>query len=588
MSNKASENYLDELLYSLNGNGASPQPDSKEPKEEKEPVFDAPEQSDDDFIKDFEEEMGLSNDDFLANFDADLGITKDGGSRDMGSYHGDDDLFDELDDLFADIDDLSDDQLDDILPDREKADLDLDPLVEASPDEVVDAAANIMAEAAPDMDLGQQAPEPENIENQVALEDESLEKIEIPSDLMEEGNLGSGETEFQQTIPEELPLTEAGEPDLAGVSADDLLDMLSETDGMEGIGELLSKDEDGTAVDTEDAIGAFAEKEMNAQDGEENKGIEEGEEEEDGKKKKRRKKKEKKPKEPKDPNRPEADNFFTRLLKKLFESEEDIEEDDAANVLPMDGPGVEELSEENMALLRELEGADAAAAEKEEDGKKKKKEKKEKKEKPKKEKKEKPKKEKKPKKPKEPKEKGKPLPKKPVIFITLLGLSFGVMVMVLTNLTGYAVPFGQAKTLFNTGASDPTNYVSAFKEIEGMKVKKGDMEFYNRALIMAEVSSEYEHYLTFKKANEQKMSDKMIAEQLDALVCAAGRYSANVEGATEYDCVTELENLGKMIEEALKEEYQMSMDEALEIYSARTRKLYTKMIYMKLKELGLI
>ncbi|MBE5889821.1 MAG: hypothetical protein E7282_02510 [Lachnospiraceae bacterium] len=597
MSNKASENYLDELLYSLNGNGTSPQPEPKKPEETKEPVFDAPETSDDDFLKSFEEEMGFSDDDFLAEFDADLGITHDGGKRDMGSYDPDDDLFAELDmalsesrqtDSHDDINDLFN-EIDEsepfVAPDAPAPEAVSPESVspkEVSPEKVSPEVAESEASAPDTISIESGAAESQDAATQT---EDALPEIQMPEELFEEGDLNSKETEFQQVEPEELPLTEAGEPDLAGVSADDLLDMLSETDGMEGIGDLLSKDEAGTAVDTEDAIGAFADKEMNPQDGEENKGIEE-EEPEDGKKKKKRKKKEKKKKDS-EQDTPKADNFFTRLLKKLFESEEDLIEDEAAGVLPMDGPGVEELSEENMALLRELEGADAANADKEEDGKKKKKEKKQKKEKPKKEKKEKPKKEKKPKAPKEPKEKGKPLPKKPVIFITLLGVSIGVMVMVATNLSGYTVPFSQAKSLFNTGASDPANYVAAFEKIDGMKIKKGDMEFYNRALIMAEVSSEYEHYLVFKNANEQNMSNSMQVEAFDALVCAAGRYQANIEGASEYDCVTELENLGALISDALKTDYNMTLEDAYEIYGARTRKAYTILIYQKLKELGL-
>ncbi|PHU36911.1 hypothetical protein [Agathobacter ruminis] len=574
MSNKSSENYLDELLYSLNGKGADPVPEESEESKGTEPVFDAQENpvSDEDFLKEFEEDLGISSsDDFLSGFEDDLGITFDGGSRNMGSKDDDLDLFDDLEDLSdADFDELDDFlaelddkpekeetpaalQFDDGLPNISDM-IDLDS-VQAAPADNPPAEADTVLE---------ETPEPQT---DTVIEETPAPQTDIPQeepDLAAEVDLSASNVE--------LPITDAGEPDLAGIDSDDLLNMLSETEGMEGIGDLLSKDEDGTAVDTNDAIGEFAERQMNGEDDADGKGIEAEEEEADTpKKKKKKKKKEAKEAQP---------GFFKRLLNKLFESDEDLPDDEALDMTPIDGPGVEELSEENMALLRELEGADAQDKPEEED--KKEKKKKEKKEKPKKEKKEKPKKEKKPKKPKEPREKGKPLPKKPVMFLCLLGISIGAMIMIATNLAGYSVPMSQAKNLY-----DKEEFVEAFSKIEGMKIKEDDEAFYQRALILAEVEMEYRHYLIFKKTTDEKMSDAMRVETLDALVCAAGRYNTHLEDAQEYQCQAQLAELGGKIEEALQADYKMSMDEAIEIYKARTRKQYTILIYKKLKELGL-
>ena len=94
------------------------------------------------------------------------------------------------------------------------------------------------------------------------------------------------------------------------------------------------------------------------------------------------------------------------------------------------------------------------------------------------------------------------------------------------------------------------------------------------------MSSKYDSYGVFHEYGSEKMA-------LDALVCAAGRYELNAEAAEEYDCVKELDALRDCIEQALSSEYNMSFDEALEIYNSGNRTKYTTALYQKLHELGL-
>ena len=99
---------------------------------------------------------------------------------------------------------------------------------------------------------------------------------------------------------QELPLTEAGEPDLAGNADSDLLDMLNNSENLSDLGDLLNGEEQGKNLDKEDSIGAFAQAQMDEQeqaaDPEKN-SLEEDMQQESKKKKRNKKEKVKKPKE---------------------------------------------------------------------------------------------------------------------------------------------------------------------------------------------------------------------------------------------------------------------------------------------------
>ena len=76
-------------------------------------------------------------------------------------------------------------------------------------------------------------------------------------------------------------------------------------------------------------------------------------------------------------------------------------------------------------------------------------------------------------------------------------------------------------------------------------------------------------------------------DALDALVCAYGRYDLNQKNAKEYGCEDQLEKIGGKIIKALLKDYDMTGDEALDIYQTRKRDDYTVKLHQKLKELGL-
>ena len=112
--------------------------------------------------------------------------------------------------------------------------------------------------------------------------------------------------EAASTEPE-LPLTEAGEPDLAGTADSDLLDMLNNSEDLSDLGDLLKDEEQGKNLDEEDSIGAFAQAQMDEQEqasDPETTPAEEDVQTESKKKKRKKKKKEPKQKKPKQKKEP--------------------------------------------------------------------------------------------------------------------------------------------------------------------------------------------------------------------------------------------------------------------------------------------
>ena len=155
---------------------------------------------------------------------------------------------------------------------------------------------------------------------------------------------------------QELPLTEAGEPDLAGNADSDLLDMLNNSENLSDLGDLLNGEEQGKNLDKEDSIGAFAQAQMDEQeqaaDPEKN-SLEEDMQQESKKKKRNKKEKVKKEKVPKEKK---EGGIFARLAKFFFA---EPEEENITEITDTSGADVvTELTEENQMILDELEQAD--------------------------------------------------------------------------------------------------------------------------------------------------------------------------------------------------------------------------------------
>lgn len=367
------------------------------------------------------------------------------------------------------------------------------------------------------------------------------------------------------SVPEEpsLAMTADGEVDLSGNSGADLMDILSGDNGLSDLSDMLSGDGEFHDPDSNDEFTDFAEKEMQQQE----QAVEES-----GKKKKgRKKKKEKKEKEG------GKGGFLSKISKIFFGEEEEFHEADI--IVGLDnGSSAAELSDENQRILEELDSNGEPSGKKKEKKKKPKKEKPKKEKKPKepKPKKEKPKKEK-PKKEKKPKpvDNTPPLPKGPVILIFVMVISLMALVLLGTNLTSYQTEVTQAKEYYRTG-----DYVSAYKLLQGRTANERDEQFFNQLAALAAVASEMDNYETFLANGKQEMA-------MDSIVCAAGRYDINYNFAREWECTEELDKLRSDIEKILSEKYQMSFDDALELYRM-DRGEYSQALLARLDKLGLL
>lgn len=393
-----------------------------------------------------------------------------------------------------------------------------------------------------------------------------------------EAFLGTGGIEVEEPLPDGDfsvgNLFSDGSDDGQSAEPQDDVDVLKILEGLDGID--LELEEEGFGANGNDAAANSA---FEAFMGQQTQATEPAEEV-PGKKKGKKEKKEKKKAD-------EKGGFLSKLGLILFGEDDEDEEGETSKKTIIgsdDADGIETIdidmdSVDNLALFGEKPAS--AAPEKEEKGKKgkkekKKKEKKEKvkKEKPKKEKKPRPKKEKKPKPPKEP-DNTPPLPKKPVILIFLMAASLVTLILMGTNLLGYANQMNSAGKQYAK-----QNYSKAFAEISGMKIKEEDMALYEKYHVMAMVSSELEAYKTLMNAEFYDMA-------LDCLIRTIGRAEKYRPEAEAYGCIQELNTLEAEAEAILGQMFGVTKERALELYASKTKEDYSYAIKRILKDLGM-
>ncbi|MBE5906236.1 MAG: hypothetical protein E7277_05485 [Lachnospiraceae bacterium] len=384
--------------------------------------------------------------------------------------------------------------------------------------------------------------------------------------------------EMQETPAESPSEAESGEG-----NADDILSLLNglggEDDDLAGISELLQADENNEPVAsaTETADGM----EIDPSDAAELSGLKEVSKEEKAVKDSGEKKK--KP------------GFFAKLKKALFgPDEEELEaaKDEGIKVTTADD--LEGLSDENLDILKALEGGgdsgggDAAPedpkAKKQADKEAKKKAKEEKK-KEKKAAKEAKKKEKeakkaaKPKKEKKPKVKDNtpPLPKLPVFLIFVMAFSFGGAVLFAGNGFHSRLVVKNSESYYQQG-----DYVNAYNEIAGMTFKKEkQQDYYKKVEVLAAMQQTLDSYETLAAAGRQELA-------LDALIRVVGHYDANLTLAEEKGFSAEIAEIGTRAEQILKKNYKVKYNQAVKLYRLRSRIKYSTELYKILLKMGIV
>ena len=540
MSNKE-EDYLDNLLNSVSGGRREKDLEIEEGTRENS-SWDL--ETDDDISeKDF---LGLEGDDFLKAIEEELG--KEDADRYLREFEQEL-QFDEQVRMVKDLQDSyePEDILDGALAQMMDEDQD------------GDSTEDLLQSSLMDEDTSTEEP--------LADEDASTEEALMDGDVFSEEAFGGvdalegfsdmgGESLGEDMSGEEVPLSGNETEDLMSLLAgdDDLADLSSLLDMSEGTGD--------APLDGGEAFQEFAQKEMENQEA-----LRDGEapltEDSD-----------KKPKKP---------GFFKRLLQALFKEHEEEAEAPAekVDVSASQGPDAKELSDENLAILQELEGANLPGKEEKKGKEKKKKEKKPKEKKPKKAKAPKEQKPKKPKKEKKPffDDHSKPLPKVPVLLIFAMVLSAMLLVLVTTELTGYQTAMKKAEELYNNGASDYHCYIEAYKAESGLKVSKKDQDTYQKIVLVAQVADAYAGY-------EMAVQLDRTVDAVDSLVCVIGRYNQNIEKAEELGAKDQMDQVRALAVEKMAE-YGLSEEDASKLYQIRTRSSYSVELHKKLQELGI-
>ena len=562
MSNKE-EDYLDNLLNSVSGGRREKDLEIEEGTRENS-SWDLETDDDisekdflglegDDFLKAIEEELGKEDADrYLREFEQELQFDEQVRmAKDLQDSYEPEDI---LDGALAQM--MDEDQDGDSTEDISAPNRDAEEVPQMSSQETVEEASE---ESLMDEDTSTEEP--------LADEDASTEEALMDGDVFSEEAFGGvdalegfsdmgGESLGEDMSGEEVPLSGNETEDLMSLLAgdDDLADLSSLLDMSEGTGD--------APLDGGEAFQEFAQKEMENQEA-----LRDGEAPltEDS---------EKKPKKP---------GFFKRLLQALFKEHEEEAEAPAekVDVSASQGPDAKELSDENLAILQELEGANLPGKEEKKGKEKKKKEKKPKEKKPKKAKAPKEQKPKKPKKEKKPffNDQSKPLPKVPVILIFAMVLSAMLLVLVTTELTGYQTAMKKAEELYNNGASDYHCYIEAYKAESGLKVSKKDQDTYQKIVLVAQVADAYAGY-------EMAVQLDRTVDAVDSLVCVIGRYNQNIEKAEELGAKDQMDQVRALAVEKMAE-YGLSEEDASKLYQIRTRRSYSVELHKKLQELGI-
>ena len=168
-----------------------------------------------------------------------------------------------------------------------------------------------------------------------------------------------------------------------------------------------------------------------------------------------------------------------------------------------------------------------------------------------------------------------PLPKKPVIVVVLFAISLLVFILLLTKLFGSENKLEDAKSSYENG-----DYVSAFKDLTGMKLSDTDLELYDKAQILASIQKPCQDAEILYGMGKYDMA-------LDSLIKSIGRCYNYEEIANTYAITDTVAQLRDVAAEKLKTLFGLSEEEAREIYAEDDREDYSIRILEIIKNLGL-
>lgn len=530
------EDYLDSLLKSVAG------PEEKERKSMLSTSFEdslaAGINPEDDFLMKYDQEFfDLDEDDFLKEFESGLGEEKAAAVGDAFDFGMDSSVGSKAEEVHGDFGQDFDSMEINTMDQSDMPSMDYDSILASAGDSLFDGG--IGADALGNVDTfsdsasGGSADADVDAILKAALGTSDMEELEaMGMDEEKDGGFGAEGTDAElldilSGMSDDSDLADIGNM-LRAHDEDELL----EGDGLDDFGDELSENLEEAADSEQEATG----------------------------KKKRGKKKKA---DPKKKDEQKKKGVLSKLSAMFFGEDDDIDVPEASEM--------GNISDENMQVLKDMEKAE------------KKKQKKEKKAQKKKEKKEKrllkeanakPKKEKKPKAPKEPPVKTKPLPKGPVFLIFLMGASIVVLIYLGSSYVGYTSGIAQAEEKYDNG-----EYVEAYHLLQGMEIKEIDKKFYDKARLTAYLQKEMDAY-------EAYTAKEMYPEALNALLCAVGKYDKYIAEASGIGADVEFDKILEQAVTLLSEVYNVTVEEAEEVYQLQERDEYTTRLYELLERAG--
>lgn len=233
----------------------------------------------------------------------------------------------------------------------------------------------------------------------------------------------------------------------------------------------------------------------------------------------------------------------------------------------------EDMNQENMDILKTLEG-EGAGEEEAPKKEKKKKEKKPKEPKPKKEKKPKPPKEKKPKKEKQPDNSPK-IPMKYIIVFLLLAVSIVVLINVGQSVLSHRNSKANAELAFGKG-----DYITAYESLAGKKLTKDeDIQLFAQSRLLSDLQKRQHDYNLMVSLNKYDLA-------LDSLIIGVVRYTENVDQADQYQVREQYDAIGTNLIDTLNAQYGLTQEDAISM-SHMNREQYSIRINEIVDELSL-
>ena len=150
-----------------------------------------------------------------------------------------------------------------------------------------------------------------------------------------------------------------------------------------------------------------------------------------------------------------------------------------------------------------------------------------------------------------------------------------VLVNLLSGVVGYSTALSDAKDYYAQG-----KYVEAYGCLNEKDLKEADLEFYNKVRLTSYLQQQLNSYDAYQSQN-------MYKEALAALIGGIGRYDRFIGDATEAGVEREYTKMLQKMEEELSGSYQMSLEEARNIYALDDKKDFTYAVYDVIGALGL-